>query len=319
MGQGRERRTSLHPRWGALPLVLGMVALLALLLMPTAQTTRFVGTLRDLTHVGIGAGVALVADRRLRRRTTSFAGLPTGLVATGATVLLFAAVELLQPLSGRSASWLDLYSTAAGATAAVLADGAWRRSGRARTLLALASAAALVLSAVHPVRVWMDLYRQHAAMPMLGSFEDARELSRWAVRGGALARHQGHATHGTHSLEVTLRPGPYPSVIMVWPVPDWRGYDALAFDLELAGDLALDVLLKVEDLEHGSGPQARSLTPLTLQPGLNRLRVPLACIAEAPRAAALDLGQVAGFSIMAVDLESARTLWLDRVRLERRP
>ena len=291
--------------------------LLLLLLMPTPQTTRLLGMLRDATHLIVGALLAYALDRALRPAAARPPPPLVALLPWIATLAFLWLVEIVQPLFGRTASHRDLWTGAAGAAALLLGRAAARGDGWRRP--ALAGAALVVLGAGLwvPVRIALDVIRQRQAFPLLASFEHPAESSRWTVRGGRQAIRPGHATDGAHSLEVTLRAGDLPSAIMVWPVHDWTGYDALALDLELEGTTPLDLLLKVEDLDRGSGKNARSLTPLRLSPGPNAVRVPLAAIAAAPAAGPLDLSRIAGLALVAEHLDADRRFWLDRVRLLR--
>lgn len=179
---------------------------------------------------------------------------------------------------------------------------------------------AVLLAGLVPVaRTWLDIRRQQAAMPLLASFEDAWELSRWRDAGARMVRHQGHATHGAWSLQATARLSKAPILGLVWPPQDWRGYDTLAMDIEVAGPKGVTIEVQLDDLEHEHVVGARSLTRWRLEPGPNRLRLPLRDLAAAPESGPLDLGRIARFGIMPIGRDELRTFWLDNVRLERAP
>lgn len=310
---GRSEGLSVRRR--PLSTVVILIGLLAALFWPTPQTTRLAGVLRDASHVLVGALMAVVLDRWMRHRAPARPRPALPWQAFMATIVLLLVVEVVQPLVGRTASARDLGAGALGAATALLVCKAWHSRGWRRVLLMVLAGAALVGALAHPMRTWLDIRRQQKELPQLASFERGDELKRWAVRGGHMAIDRQHATDGIHSLAVTLRPGAFPSVIMVWPPHDWRAYDALALDIKLGGTQPLELLLKVEDLTRGSRAEARSLTPIRLQPGPNAVRIPVDDIAAAPVAGRLDMARIAGFALVAPRLAVERRFWVDRVRL----
>ena len=98
---------------------------------------------------------------------------------------------------------------------------------------------------------------------------------------------------------------------------DWQGYEALAFDVDLAGDQPLDVVVKIVDRAHDGSYEDRFHGYATLVPGRNVVRFALEDVAKGPQSRRLDLGRVAAVQLFVDGLEAKRLLYLDHVRLLR--
>lgn len=297
------------------PLLLTLLVL-GSLVVPLPVSNRLSASLHAIAHVGWGALLVVVFSRWLRRSRSARSELWIALVSLCAAGFLLGLGEILQPLAGRTASVRDLVTGAVGGLAGLAFVAAGSRKGVLRAALAAVALAILLWPVVRAGLVWYDHGRQRETFPLLASFADRLELSRWGANDADHALSDDHATHGDGSLLVTLYPSAYPGVSMAWPPRDWRGYEALAFDVWLDGEEPLDLILKVEDRPHDWDEAFRSLHPVRLVPGPNALCFPLRAIAEAPRGGPIDLGEVASFTLMAVDLETPRRFWLDAVRLE---
>jgi hypothetical protein len=300
----------LRRAWPILVLALAAV----LLLVPAPSPGRVERAAQDLAHVPLGAALACALRSTLRGRRRS----PwTDAQALVGSIALLAALEGFQGLVGRSSSWSDWLAGASGAAGALLAVAAWRAS---RGSLAVGRAAlglvAFVVPSVSPAGEILDARRQANEMPVLASFERALEMGRWEFGASRGERARAHATHATWSLRVDLAPEAYPRASLVWPAPDWRGHDALAFEVFLEGPDPLDLVLKVADADHDGSYHDRFHRTLSLRPGPNAVRVPLEAIASAPRTRRLDLGRVAHVALFAERLDRPRTFFLDHVRLE---
>ena len=290
-------------------------AVLGLLLFPLPVSTRFSASLHPIAHVALGALLAWVFAALLARRRPH-SGLWIGTATLGLVGVVLGLGEVLQPFTGRTASLGDLAVGLGGAVAGLALFAARSGTGVPRAALLTLAATIFLLPVLRAGVTLYDIDRQEEAFPLLASFEDRLELTRWSANDADVEPSRRHVTHGEASLRITLRPAPYPGVSMVWPPHDWRGHEALALDVWLGGDVPVDLLLKVEDRVHASAPAFRSLLPLHLEPGANALHFPLEAIRTGARGGLIDVRQVAGFTIMAVDLRTPLTIWIDAVRLE---
>lgn len=299
------------PRKRAL-LLAGVVG--AALIVPLPRMGRLGVACQDLCHVPIGALFALLAYAAVRaggRRSR----LAAGLLAFVLVTLLLALVEVVQPLTGRTRSFADLVAGARGAAAALAIVVSWSRGGLPR-VAGLVLGAALAAWGSRPAAATIyDVWRQQRDAPLLASFEDDLELSRWWFGHATGARVDVHATAGRCSLRVDLRPARWPGATLGWPLADWRGYRALAFDLYVDGDAPLDLILKVSDAEHDGRYADRFHQALHLAPGANHVEVPLARIRAAPARREMDMARIAGVQLFADGLDRPRTFFLDDLRL----
>lgn len=299
------------------PLVCPLAALAvgALLTVPVPSRSREVHALMDLAHAPTFGVLALVVLAAVRGR---FPRSPRrdGPAVWVAVTLFGGAMELAQALSGRHPSWHDALANALGA-AAFLVFAAYRSAptpGR-RLALAAAGSALLALPSAPPLLTLADAGLQARDFPLLASFENPTELSRWDFGDCRAARTRDHATDGDWALRLGLGPGLYPSATLTWPARDWSGRAALTFDADLSPGPPLDLVVKIEGLPAGRRAAARFERVVRLRPGPQRVRIDLSDAADAPAGRRLDLRRVGRLQFFAVALRSTRVLFLDEVRL----
>ncbi len=295
-------------------LVLGVVAVL--LLVPLPRPGRVGLALQDLAHVPVGGIVALFVFALLRRRIRR-SRLAAAAVAMVLSVALLALVEIVQPYVGRGRSLGDLVTGSLGAASALLVVLAWGRPAFPRALLAAGGLLLLTAGCVPTVRILADAWRQKGALPMLASFEDDLEMTRWWLDDARGTRGGEHTTYGLWSLRVDLEPAAFPSATLAAPYGDWRGYSALAFDVFVEGDEALPLIVKVVDAAHDESYADRFHRKLVLPPGPHSIRIPLEDVEAGPRVRTMDLSAIQSVQWFVDGLDTPRTFHLDGVRLIR--
>lgn len=302
-------------RWRPLPAVAAALVLLVLLILPLPDTGRIGEALLDLLH---GPAFALLgflgceAVRSRRHGSTVLAVVTVSLLVSAFGI----GAEYAQTLVDRHASWHDAAANGLGAAAGALWSlGRSSPDRPARFGLILASLLLLTVAAWGPVGILIDSYRQSREMPMLASFEHELELSRWSVREGRMHRVQEHATAGAWSLRLELDRGRYPGAALRCPPTDWSLYSELVFDLRVDEGAELDLIVKVEDVEHSGERDDRFEQRIRLGPGRRRVVIPLAEIEAGPRSRRLDLRHVAFVQLFTVRPRQRRTLYLDNVHL----
>ncbi|MCC5860057.1 MAG: hypothetical protein JJT90_18035 [Ectothiorhodospiraceae bacterium] len=262
-------------------------------------------------HVGLFAVLALLA-----MHTPALRGHPfprrAGLTLAG-VLLLGGTLELLQPLFGRSASLVDLGQNLAGAFAAValLAPrGAVRRS------LAVTALAALTATLYAPTIDLWDRAQARQQFPVLGDFETRFEHRRWS-NGSPSTR---VAYTGNRSLEVPLRAERrYPGTMLRRSIGNWHGYSALQFQVYLSEGPPLYLTVSIRDQAHfhrGGRYTDRFNGRYRLEPGWNKVRIPVDSIRQAPRERELELDDLAEVVFFTTTLRQDRVIYLDGVRLE---
>jgi VanZ family protein len=292
-----------------------LALLVVLLLIPMPPAGKVINSVGDMLHVPLFACLSFVLFRLVHQRfprATAGAAAMTWVLSVAVAAL----TELMQVMTGRTASGHDLFADVCGVTTGVLAAAAVASATRRwRILLIAVAACAMGIAIVRPARVLMDIVRQRTEMPVLGSFERAGETSRWVAKESRLERASVHASAGTWCLKVDLQPGTYPGASLPLVPPDWSAYDELVTDIWLEGPEPLRIIVKVTDRAHNNEHDDRFQRAFLLVPGANTIRVPLVDIETAPRHRLLDLQRVATLSYFATRLPSPRNLYLDNIHL----
>jgi VanZ family protein len=271
--------------------LLAALFLLTLFLAPLPGIAGpFWRVLEDTAHVLLFAALMPVLALWLSG-TGLLAGrsLPTvNACAWGLAVTLGLAIEILQSLTGRDASWSDLRADALGAAAGLLALTAWRqRKHRRGTGWLAAASLALLVSGCWPL--WQQLATQleaRRAMPVLLGDATPRALLNIEQRSATIQRTSPH-------WRIQFQDGlPWPGITFEgWP-RDWRNHHALVLDLQNPDNTAF--LLAAQ--EH------RVVT------------LPLEEVARTPGGRQLDLGAIRSVSIFRTQ-GTGRSLLVREVRL----
>ncbi len=285
------------------------------MIVPMPGGRRELAALSDLAHAPIFGFLALLILRRLRSGRTG-SPLRSSLVAWALAVALGVAIEILQGLTGRSASWHDVLADASGAGAFLT----WKSTPRAASRgvrIGLYSAAAVVITlpSVPPLLLLTDVAIQVRDGPRLASFESPLELSRWEFQISRPSRSRSHATEGRWSLRVDMGRGGYPGATLEWPARDWKSYDELQFDTYLESGAELDLVVKIEDSHYDGRYGDRFHRTVSLMPGPNRTRIALSEVERAPDGRRLDLGRIRRLQFFTVGPAGPRTLFFDGIRL----
>jgi len=292
------------------------VGVVALLLTPLPRIGRVSEAGLNLLHAPVFAGLTILLLRvvvqpefRSRRvRTIAVAFL---------LLLLGVATEYGQTFVGRNTDWRDVLANALGIAAGL----AWfllldsNSAPRRAAGYAIASVL-LLLASWQPVGVLFDHVAQRREIPVIASFESARELSRWAGYDADITRVQLHATHGDWSLRVDLHADEYPGAALRWPVPDWSDHECLSLDLVLEEGPPLDVIVKIEDEAHSGEYEDRFHQVVHLMPGTSHVEVVLSNVAKAPATRMLDLRRISLLQLFVVRPGRKRTFMVDNIRLK---
>lgn len=315
-----------RPTTVVIAVTLGVVVT-GLFLLPLPDGGRAIRACQDLVHAPIFAllGAALfIGLSRLPRRRILAAALMAGGLAVGTGVVL----ELLQKLTGRTASWQDVLADALGAAAGILwaaQRGTKRQPVPAthqhatalipRWSAKFAAVLVLIAASVRPLSVIADSLLQHWDMPLLGSFEYSWEPSRWDAIDCRLRRDREHATAGVRALRVELQPGQYPGIDLNCPPADWSAYNELIFDAAVDDSHPLALIVKIKDKQHNNQPDDRFHERIVLSADMHRFAIPLDRVKAAPATREMDLRHITSLQFFAVNLSQQRTFFLDNVHL----
>lgn len=151
---------------------------------------------------------------------------------------------------------------------------------------------------------------------VLFDFESDAELDsfRWWCHS-LMELSSQHVTHGNKSLKLALYPSPFPGLTPNIKKQDWSGYEAFCFDVYLNGDKNVNLTMKIDDQYQLRPNDDRYIVRLELEPGMNHIEIPLnkALITGTKRH--LDIKNICGFVIFALNLEYKIELYFDFFRL----
>ncbi len=327
------------PAW-RLALILAL--LLFLFFGDAPEVSRFWSAFFDAGHTALFGVIALAVHGWLAG--TAGTPVPAGSAVRGAsvpprvsrflaafviTVILGAATEVLQMLQARGdPSIADLLRDTAGASAFLLmAWAAPRRVGQssrparwrvmaavAGLVLLLAAGWTLLLTSARYVarnRTYPTLFALDGSW-WEGAFID---LEGNRLTPGALDPPEG--TPERHRFaRLDLRPALYSGVVFEEPYPDWTGRDYLTITIISDLDAPLPMAIRVHDAAHDQRYRDRFNRRLTVVPGVNRVRIPIDEIRNAPDRRHMDLRRIRGVLLFAYDLRKPVHLFVGPLRLE---
>ena len=290
--------------------------------LPAALRSPFGASCLNALHYPV-FGIFTVAGRLMLLAFTRLTPNRANALALAAVIVAAFAVEIVQPRFGRGGSLEDALIGSAGAIVAALIPVLTRTRRRSVLWLLL-----LILGAAVVTRpAWRELLAiQHrdAVFPNLGRFESEAELSYWIPAGyldhrpELVSRSTNHVSEGGNSLRVNCTRGKWPGVFMTLGGQDWRGYDALAFDLYNPGK-TFELGLRLDDDHRDSEFWGYRYDGL-FQPtnGWNHFEIPMKTIEAGGWRRGMNLAAIHRM-ILFVDWKQKPCEWyLDNVRLIKR-
>jgi hypothetical protein len=233
--------------------------------------------------------------------------------------------------ANREVSLADVARDLAGAAAFLLARtalvGVWVAHERGLTAfgraMVLVMAAVVFGAALSELAVTSAVYlARRQAFPTLFALDGSWWEHHLIVTGRTRVTPRQPPPPGIDGLpgdtlaRVDLQPGLYPGLTFDEPYPDWRGYQRLTFAVVSDLDGPLGLALRVHDARHDQRFADRFNRRLTINPGVNRIEIPLDEIRLAPDARELDLGRVRGIVLFAYRLRQPVHFYLGPLRLE---
>jgi hypothetical protein len=292
----------------------GIAALLSLLLFVRIDAdVMWLRLLLNGSHGPIFACIAAVlASHRGGRapadRVAPWPDMGSYIWAFSIALALGILVEALQGLSQRPPSLYDVGSDAAGAAIGL---GLWAFAARARhpsprlgfgvaawTVVGLALAG-LVYLAWYPVQAARAYLHRADHYPVVAVFSEPIDLYFVATRGAAMDLVNLPKPWAMRADERALRirsnAGQAPTVQVVEPSPDWRGYSTIAADVTNPAREPLRLTMRIHDAFHSNEHNDRFNQQVVLPPSSRTtVRVALSSVESAPRDRTLDLSRVAG-------------------------
>jgi hypothetical protein len=232
------------------------------------------------------------------------------------TMVLGLFVEVVQlGMKDRFFELNDLLNDAIGAFAFLAIFSVYSKPSRALIMRILS--VVLILSAGIPFYiVFIDETYARLNFPLINSFEKPFEISLWQKENAEIVRSQKFPAGGSHSAMVTFLPGEYSTICKEGFVHDWRGYKTFCADVYLPADKGLSITLRINDKMHDNEFNDRFNRRITLNPGINNIRISLEDVGRSPASRPMDMGDVTRICIFATGLVKPEAVYLDNTRLE---
>lgn len=304
-----------------LVLFFGLVAFLCFWPFHFARNTPFWERLMDACHLPLFGTIALVLRGCIPSggsRDVKHLSLVALLAA-----LLAGAVEIIQPLTGRTESLDDFCNGVIGIGLAMTGAELWRRQVRwpARAGFGFIVVLAVVFVLSPAFAEWKGIQWRRANFPLLGDFETQSELKLWTPQGdgaGSSTRIRvvsQNVSRGRQALRVETAAAEWAGISYAAGDTDWGAFGALCFDIYNPGG-PFRMVLRVDDDGDCSSFAGRYNHELELQNGWTHNRVSMQDLAHGPKTRVLNIHAVRRLVLFSAQAEESRIFFLDNVRLE---
>lgn len=245
------------------------------------------------------------------------------LVSALLSISVMAAIELLQPYVGRTASWVDLEVGLLGGFIALSGMVIWRcMNSRMLRLFHLLLAMTTIVWLTKPaLDEWRALWLREQSFPMIGDFEHALAKRLWKASGVAngvytkASLSDEFVASGNGSLKIETVSGTWSGVSYSAGDQDWRGYEFLTLMLHNPGPPFV-LHLRIDDGSIVSPTyKQRYNGHFLMQAGSNSVVIALARIESSPAERALDLSRIRTMVFFTNKKERSRVFYLDDVQL----
>ncbi len=306
--------------------LVGLLSLLIVIRVPGKGVWHKV--LLDATHGPIFAVVAVLLLLALGRKSARV-GRNAYLAAFAVAVGLGVLTEILQTLTNRPGSAFDVMTDAAGAAAGLALS--WlheqRRAPafpgqRAAAWMPLAIAAAGIgFVAWHPLQAARAYAHRAAIFPSIVEFRSPQDLTFVEAGGSGSAIESLPAPWGLgpddRALRVDYDGRHGPSMQVLEPLRDWRGYSVVAVDLTNPSNRELKLVFRIFDAIHDGNPSDRLNLPLAISPQTRTtVRVALAAVEGAPAGRHMDMAHIADVMLYGRESADPASFHVSRIWLE---
>jgi len=100
------------------------------------------------------------------------------------------------------------------------------------------------------------------------------------------------------------------------PYPDWSGYERLEFTAFSELDRPVQLSFKIVDEDRLPTLSDVFLDVLTIEPGVNRILIPLSRVRELASGREMDMTRIHRIVLFAMDAREPFSVWVDDLRLE---
>lgn len=308
---------------GGSKLILLAIALLAatvFLLFPISNDTQFLQALLNSGHVWLFLALTLLSLIIFK---------PQSLLSFALIVIFIlgfsAAIELIQPMTGRSSNIQDMLMNGVGIFAALLLYTAAVLSQLVNTYriwMALAATLIVVVSLLKPA-VHLAANYSLPPLPVIANFESTFSKLKIESLGAAsytIISPRKATVLQSNALLVDFIPSQYSGFRIIEPPNNWTAYDSFHFEVYNANNEAYNLELRIDDVHHNTEFSDRFNVSLAIEPGENTIRIPIASIQNMGRPAGvapreMDMGNISHLLIFTVAPKTTIQFYFDNFEL----
>jgi hypothetical protein len=287
-------------------------------------------TIRDLGHLPLFGWITTLLLLALHRLCGSRLGLHAQYIAALVIALgLGLATELIQMVGPRDADAWDLFRNVLGAVCAIVwwptFDRRFKdspvRAGRNPFLLRLAVVAAFLVTALPLIGVTQAYVERWPRMPVLFDFSSENQARFMKARhvwwkfSPPLPAWTGNAPE--HAARVSFSHFAGSALVFMEPTPDWTGHETFYFEVFHPREGTLEFGVRIDDQHYSRRWSDRFGRNVFLEPGFNRIEIPLDDVLHGPVDRLLDLERIQRIVLYPVDPVGGYELYFGSVGLVR--
>jgi hypothetical protein len=304
-----------------IPIVIVAVILILILSYPVPpRQGRFIVDLLDAGHAplfGVAALVLLRLAPRERKGT-----LREYLVVLFLATILGILTELVQRVEGGDAEVKDVVDDILGAASFLMIHWTVRHRSSASFcwLLRLTSMAVLVAVVWPPMLSGMATFHRDRAFPVILDFNSVWD-SRWCRPDGAVfeiapAPPRAGQSVGNRMGRITFEPFKLSIFLIDETHPNWTGYREFVFTVYSELSTVVQLELNLYDRQYRKRDSDSYHTLLTINPGMNTIRIPLADVERGPATRRMEMTSMYRIALSAIHPKNRFSVYLDALHLE---
>jgi hypothetical protein len=197
-------------------------------------------------------------------------------------------------------------------------------TGRYRRIRVLIAFMIFILISINliPIIAWGRAYvYRNRNFPLICGFESTWEEKFLNGRDAEIRRTRPPENWGNgedrHVGKVTFLSAIYPDLEIEEPYPDWTGYDFFVFEVFMEMDSTVYLTVRIEDFYHNDEYEDRFNRTIVVEPGFNRISIPLGEIRTAPATRNMDMSNIRSIHLFVYRPSEEYVLYFDNFRLEK--
>ena len=277
------------------------------------------GGLSDAFHLPMFLGVTLflyILTPRTKHSSRLIISMVLAVAIAGYT-------ELIQPQTGRSASWTDLFNGILGVLLAGYGLQYFHREAKKQLyyLYGIAVAAAAVYVLIPAIQSYSAQKHQREIFPILATFDSTQELDNWRFYSlGSKTPSKAQLRSKTpfssnNGLYLEANEANYVGFEFYPVVHDFSKYDRLKFEIFNPGPEFL-LRLRIDDKKYSAYDDRTNLS-LPIKPGLNPIVISLNDIKSGPKTRPLNLATIHTIFFFVAKESTPSRFYLDNLMLEK--